>query len=93
VLNYSTCSPKWDVPTLPDNRSFRHTYHYSLGNLPDSDYRPRLADDHVGHFPTLYQDYTSVLKEDSYVRYINRWHLEKSEPKFNLSEPKKTIVY
>ncbi|HIG57267.1 MAG TPA: DUF5117 domain-containing protein [Candidatus Handelsmanbacteria bacterium] len=93
VLNYKTGSPKRAVPTLPDNRSFRHTYHYSLCNLPDSDFQPRLADDRVGHFITIHQDYTSVLKEDPYVRYIDRWHLEKAEAKFKRSKPKKPIVY
>ena len=75
VLNYSTGSPKRAVPTLPDNRSFRHTYHYSLCNLPDSDFQPRLADDRVGHFVTVYQDYTSVLKEDPYVQchFLKDW--------------------
>ncbi len=93
VLHFSTGAPKMDVPTMPDNRSFQHTYHYSLSRLPDSDFEPRVADDRVGHFLTMYQDYTSVLKDDPYTRYVIRWHLEKAEPKFKLSPPKEPIVY
>ena len=86
-------APKMDIPTLADVRSFRHVYHYSLSSLPESDFRPRAADDRVGHFNTLYQDYTSVLGDDPYVRYVNRWHLEKAEPRFERSPPKKPIVF
>ena len=93
VLHFATDSPQRDIPTLADTRSFQHIYHYSLSSLPESDFRPRLADDRVGHFTTLHQDYTSVLKDDPYVRYINRWHLEKAEPKFDQSPPKKPIVF
>ena len=93
VLHFKSNSPRMDIPTLADTRSFQHIYHYSLSSLPESDFRPRLADDRVGHFTTLHQDYTSVLKDDPYVRYVNRWHLEKAEPKFDQSPPKKPIVF
>jgi len=93
VVHFSTSAPKVNVPTVPDFRSFQHTYHYSLSSIPDSDYQPRLGDDRVGHFLTLRQDYTSVLKDSPYVRYINRWHLEKAEPRFKQSPPKQPIVF
>ena len=93
VLHFKTGAPKMDIPTLADERSFQHVYHYSLSSLPESDFQPRLADDRVGHFTTMYQDYTSVLTDDPYVRYVDRWHLEKAEPKFKRSPPKKPIVF
>ena len=93
VLHFTTSAPKIAVPTLPDSRSFHHTYRYSLASLPETDYRPRLADDRIGHFLTMYQDYTSVLQESPYVRYIDRWHLEKAEPKFKRSPPKRPITF
>lgn len=92
VLHFKSSNPK-PIPTVPDPRSFQHTYHYSLSTLPETDYRPRLADDRVGHFLTMYQDYTSVLRDSPYNRYVTRWHLEKAEPKFKLSPPKKPIVF
>ena len=41
----------------------------------------------------MYQDYTSMLRDTPYNRYINRWHLEKAEPKLKFSPPKKPIVF
>jgi len=93
VLHFHTDAPKVNAYTLPDYRSFQHTYHYSLCELPESDFQPRLADDRVGYFTTSYQDYTSVLREDPYVHNINRWHLEQAEPKFKLSPPREPIVF
>jgi hypothetical protein len=92
VLHFKSDAPK-NVPTLPDPRSFRHIYHYSLSNLPSTSFRARLADDRVGHFLTMHQDYTSQLQDTPYVRYVNRWHLEKSEPKFAVSKPRQPIVF
>jgi hypothetical protein len=92
VLHFKGAKPL-SVPTIPDSRSFQHVYHYSISTLPQTDYRPRLGDDRVGHFLTMYQDYTSVLRDTPYVRYINRWHLEKAEPKFKKSHPKQPIVF
>lgn len=76
------------------NGSMTHQYHYSIAEMPqNSSYKPRLADDRVGHFTTYFQDYTSALREDPYERYVNRWDLEKAEPKFDTSKPKKPIVF
>jgi hypothetical protein len=92
VLYFSSGAPK-NVPTLPDPRSFRHVYRFSLSELPDTDFRPRLADDRIGHFLTMHQDYTSQLQDTPYVRYVNRWDLQKAEPKFGKSKPRQPIVF
>ena len=47
--------------TLADSRNITYTYHYSLSTLPDSKYSPRKSDDRIGHFLTMYQDYTDIL--------------------------------
>lgn len=93
ILHFKTAKPRPMFITIPDNRSFLIRYHYSLASLPETDYKPRIADDRVGHFLTMYQDYTSMLRETPYNRYVTRWHLEKAEPKFELSPPKKPIVF
>jgi len=79
--------------TLVDARSLFIRYYYSISMLPKDDYVPRLADDRVGHFITMYQDYSSTKPETPYVRYVNRWQLEKQDPKADLSAPKKPIVF
>ncbi len=90
-LNYRTKGIY--IYTLADSRNVTYTYHYSLSALPKSDYSPRPADDRVGHFLTLYQDYNDVLTESPYVRYINRWNLKKKYPSAPLSEPVQPIVF
>ncbi|MCF7793256.1 MAG: zinc-dependent metalloprotease [Candidatus Cloacimonetes bacterium] len=87
-------SGKWrDVYTLPDSRSMIHKYHYSLSTIPETDYKARKADDRIGCFTTIYQDYSDLLDEESYVRYINRWNLKKKNPNSKLSKPVEPIVF
>ncbi len=97
VLNFSgTGSSKLRTPkfrTLPDKRGFTLKLHYSLSQLPDNNYRPRLADERVGYFITAYQDLSTKDPSDPFVRYVNRWNLEKKYPNASISEPKKPIVY
>ena len=97
VLNFSGGGGRdSEVPSfasLPDNRGFTLRVHYSLSQLPDKDYRPRLADDRIGYFITAYQDLSKDDRGDSFVRYVNRWDLEKQDPKAVISPPKKPIVF
>ena len=92
ALHFKNNNPK-STYTLPDPMSMVHKYHFSLSEIPTSDFKPRIADDRIGHFLTMYQDYSSLMKDSPYVRYVNRWHLEKAEPLFKISKPKKPIVY
>ncbi|MDZ8106564.1 MAG: zinc-dependent metalloprotease [Nostoc sp. DedQUE12a] len=97
VLNFSGGGGRdSEVPSfasLADNRGFTLRVHYSLSQLPDKNYRPRLADDRIGYFITAYQDLSKDDRGDSFVRYINRWDLEKQDPKAAISRPKKPIVF
>ncbi|MFQ5583792.1 MAG: zinc-dependent metalloprotease, partial [Calditrichia bacterium] len=92
TLHFKSSKPQ-KVFTLADSKSMFHRYYYSILTLPETGYKPRLADDRVGHFLTMYQDYNSVLSDDPYRRYVNRWHLVKAEPKFKLSPPVEPIVF
>ncbi|AFZ55959.1 zinc-dependent metalloprotease [Anabaena cylindrica FACHB-243] len=78
---------------LPDNRGFTLRVHYSLSQLPNNYYIPRLADDRVGYFLTAHQDLSIDDRNDPFVRYINRWNLEKQDPTAAISPPKKPIVF
>ena len=95
VYGFSLSSGEGDyLPTLPDNRALTLRVRYSLSQLDQNNrYRPRLADERVGYFLTTYQDFSNPKRRDSFVRYINRWHLEKQDPKAPLSPPKKPIVF
>lgn len=92
MIHFKSTKPK-SAYTVADPRSFIHRYHYSLSIIPETDYRPRLGDDRVGHFLTMYQDYTDLTRETPYVRYVERWHLEKADPEAEISPPKKPIVF
>lgn len=93
VILHFRNSDDFYIYTLPDSRSMLHRYHYSLLEIGGNDYRPRLADDRIGFFTTSYQDYTDLMTESPYVRYINRWHLKKQEPGKKLSKPVEPIVF
>lgn len=78
---------------LADDRSIPLLVDYTLFALPADGYRPRLADPRVGYFTTEYQDFNDDSRDESMVRYIYRWQMEKAEPKLALSPPKKPIVF
>jgi hypothetical protein len=81
------------IDTVPDSRGVTINVRYSISLLPQSEYTPRLADDRVGYFVTALKDFSQQVDEDRFVRYINRWQLEKADPKAELSPPKKPIVF
>jgi len=70
------------------------TLHYSIRVVPDNPaYKPREADERVGYFTTTYRDLGKYNNDKKWVRYINRWHLEKADPKVRLSPPKEPIIF
>lgn len=70
------------------------TLHYSISEIPSSTgYRPRKADERVGFFTTTYRDLGKYKDDETTVRLINRWHLEKADPSLKLSPPKQPIVF
>ena len=81
------------IDTVPDSRGATITVHYSLSLLPQNSYKPRLADDRVGYFVTALKDFSQKVEEDRFVRYINRWNLEKADASAPVSPPKKPIVF
>lgn len=96
VLNFSgggsADSEAMGFSALADSRGFTLRIHYSLSQLPENNYRPRLADERVGYFITAYQN-LSKDGGDPFVRYINRWHLEKKDPTAAISPPKQPIIF
>jgi hypothetical protein len=81
-----------------DPRGTTVVIHYSLCQLPEPGYQPRLADDRVGYFLSVVKDFSSDSQDTSFLRYINRWRLERAEPldpkhPEKLSAPKKKIVF
>ena len=78
------------------NRSNKlQTVYYSFSEVPSpsNGYKPRVADERVGYFTTQYSDLSKYDEEETQVRFINRWHLEKRDPKLTLSPPKEPIRF
>ncbi|MGH9748908.1 MAG: zinc-dependent metalloprotease [Candidatus Polarisedimenticolia bacterium] len=93
VLHFRTPEVKRPLTYAADPRSVLIRFHYSLARLPETGYRPRLADDRVGHFLAMMKDYTDDRPEEATRRYVTRWHLEQKDPAAPVSEPKEPIVF
>jgi hypothetical protein len=66
---------------------------YSLIALPEHPMRPRIADDRVGQFLEAVEDFSRDRQADPYVRYVDRWRLEKKDHSKPVSDPVQPIVY
>ena len=80
------------LETVPDARSVPVGVHYSLLELPATPMRPRYADERVGYFISAFKDFSRDTAESFFVRYVNRWRLEKQVPG-TPSEPVRPITY
>ncbi len=78
---------------VPDSRGITLVVHYSLMKTPNGLYKPRVADDRVGHFLNATKDFSIDSQDTNVVRYINRWRLEKANPRAKLSPPKEQIIW
>jgi len=83
-----------DLQSVPDSRAFNLRVRYSFSELPiNNAYIPRLADERVGYFISAYKDVSDNNRREPFVRYINRWHLEKQIPSAPLSPPLEPITF
>ena len=92
-LHFATENPRSASITLADPRSIPISLKCQFSTLRETAYKPRVADDRIGHFHTVQQDLSSDHPQSQYVRYINRWNLEKSDPTAALATPKQPIVF
>lgn len=76
------------------NKRFQ-TLHYSFSEVPTSSagFKPRKADERIGFFTTAFSDLSKYEDDETRIRYINRWNLQKRDPKLKLSPPKKPIKF
>ena len=82
-----------DIDTVPDSRGVGINIHYSISKIPQTNYQPRLADDRIGFFLTAVKDFSSKGDREQFIRYINRWDLQKSDPSAKVSPPTKPIKF
>ncbi len=70
--------------------------HYSISELPNTDYKPREADNRIGYFLTVVKDWGRDHSDKTiFRRYINRWNVKKADPKAEVSDvdPATQIVF
>ncbi len=79
--------------SIPDSRGTQVVMHYGMSMLPESKYKPRLADDRLGHFLSVVKDFSEDVHETPSVRYATRWNLEKEKPAAEKSPPKQPIIF
>lgn len=78
----------------PVSNGAMREFHYSVSMIPNSTgYQPRTADQRVGFFTTSYRDLGKFNNDEKWVRYINRWNIEKADSKLSMSPPKEPIVF
>ncbi|MGO8753500.1 MAG: zinc-dependent metalloprotease, partial [Thermoguttaceae bacterium] len=78
---------------VADPRGAQVVIHYGLSMLPATSYKPRLADDRVGHFLSVIKDFSRDVHETPNVHYVTRWNLEKEKPAAEKSPPKQPIIF
>src|SRR5437667_1479840 len=78
---------------VPDYRWIPVGVHYSILELPATPMRPRYADDRVGYFVSAMKNFSRDTAETFFVRYVNRWRLEKKDLSAAVSDPVKPITY
>ena len=94
TISYRASEPPiFPLDVVADPRFISVGIRYSLFALPDQPMRTRLADDRVGHFMTVLRDYSIDKDKTPYLRYVDRWRLEKKDPNLPMSEPVKPIVF
>jgi len=67
--------------------------HYSLVELPDSNFQPRYDDPRAGYGGLNFVDYSVPIGEPMVKRYIRRHRLEKKDQNAAMSEAVKPIQY
>ena len=81
-----------------DTRGATVIIHYGLVELPEPGFQTRPADDRVGHFTTVLKDFSKESTDSAFVRYVNRWRLERADGSpwkdgAKLVAPKKKIIF
>lgn len=79
---------------IPARDGTLFTMYYSISLIEGTaGYQPRMADPRIGFFTTWFRDISRQDKDTQWVRYINRWDVQKRDPKLAMSPPKQPIVF
>ena len=79
---------------MPDSRGVTVNVHYSISELPQTSYKPRLADDRVGYFVTVLKDFSkkeTTTTGSCATSRAGTWR--RPIPSAEMSTPKEPIVF
>jgi hypothetical protein len=68
------------IDTAPDARRLRIFVVYNFVQVPNDNYRPRLADDRVGIYDDIYLDFSNDRRDERLMRYLVRWNFDPADP-------------
>ncbi len=78
---------------IPDARALDFRQHITLLKLPDTDFKPRVADPRVGFMGISFKDYNQPIQAQLEQRWASRHRLERVNPNDPNSPIKNPIVY
>ena len=78
---------------VPDGRAFTLRQHMSFVRLPDDAYRPRALDPRVSFFGIDFKDFAQPIQRGLEQRWINRFRLQRENPRDPSSPIRNPIVY
>jgi hypothetical protein len=81
------------IQVTPEPNVITVKMHHSFIRLPERGYQPREYHPQSGYWAIEYQDYAQPINQSLTRRFIGRHRLEKRNPKAELSDPVKPIVY
>ena len=89
---YDNKSSRGGSTAVTSGQSISITYHHSILEMPENDFKPRRDDPRLGYFMTQVTDQTSA-SVTPYRDMIHRWNLVKKNPKLAISEPIEPITW
>jgi hypothetical protein len=78
---------------VPSPQAITVREHYSLVQLPEEGYTPRVYDPRAGYFGLDYMDFATPLDQPIVTRFIVRHRLKKQDPAAARSAPVAPLVY
>jgi len=89
---YDNKSSRGGSSAVTSGQSISISYHHSIMEMPDNNFKPRRDDPRLGYFMTQVTDQTSA-SVTPYRDMIHRWNLVKKNPELTISEPVEPITW
>ncbi|HEX2570670.1 MAG TPA: zinc-dependent metalloprotease [Polyangia bacterium] len=92
LLTFTSSSTRSEL-NQPESRALTVRQHQSLVALPEPGFKPRERDPRVGFVSLRFEDFSQPFDRPLERAFIERWRLQKKDPRAAVSEPQKPIVF